>query len=433
MNIDNKTRVLLAAVSILLLAATAGAQLDGTDGDRQVYIVLEDPGSEIDLDHLEELGVEVVFDYTIIDGMAVEATPAAAQSMESFDSIGSITPDIPVFLPVMEGDGDDTDRDSYGGSGTVAVLDTGVDDDHVDLEGQVISHEDVRSDGDDPEDYHGHGTHVSSILAGTGEGNPEYAGVAPEARIRNYKVLDDAGSGDMSDVIKGVEEAAEDSDVIVLSLGAEVDECDGTDPLSRAVDSAAGNGVAVVVAAGNEGPDGRTVTSPGCADDAFTVGASVRSENVADYSSRGPTADGRVKPDIVAQGSNIMAAEAQTSSAYTSKSGTSMSAPYVAGAVAALMGEEPGESSEDYYTAMTETAFSLGEPSNTEGDGNVDIEAAIDYMQGDGSGGDTPGGDGGSDGDDTRGDTGGDPETPATSAILQLLADLIEFIKGLMG
>jgi len=376
------TKIRPASVLLLLmLLASSASSLNATETvesvEKNTYIVLQN--DDISQQRLDDLGVETVFDYSIIDGKAVKASPEAADTMESFSSVDSVTPDIPVFLPVMDGDGDDTSRDNYGGSGTVAVLDTGIDDNHVDLDETVIENTDVREGKSDPYDYHGHGTHVASILAGSGDGNSEYTGVAPEAKVRNYKVLDDTGSGEMSAVIKGVEEASKDSDVIVLSLGAEVDECDGTDPLSRAVTNAAENGVSVVVAAGNEGPETGTTTSPGCAKKAFSVGASYNERSVPDYSSRGPTSDGRTKPDIVAEGSNIMAAEAQTNSDYTSKTGTSMAAPFVAGAVAVLM-EEKEASNSDYYSAVEETGFTLDEPRNAEGHGNANITAAVNYM-----------------------------------------------------
>lgn len=379
-------RKLLAIIMVFTVFSTgmAAAQLsvDGVLGeDAETYIVLfESPN--VDVTVLEDLGAEVVFDYSIIDGAAVKATPTTAEQIENLNSIEGVTPDIPVLLPVMEGEGDDTNREPHGGEGVVAILDTGVDDNHVDLEGQVVYHEDVRSNGNDPDDYHGHGTHVASILAGTGEGDNKYRGVAPGASVRNYKVLGDTGGGDMSDVIEGVERASESSDIIVMSLGAEVDECDGTDPLSRAVDNADSASTSVVVAAGNEGPSSESVTSPGCAEGAFTVGASEKEESVPDFSSRGPTSDGRYKPDIIAEGVNIMAAEAQTRNSYTSKSGTSMAAPYIAGAVTVLMEEEPDRTHEDYYEAITETAFTLDYDRNTEGYGNVDIGAAENYYSG---------------------------------------------------
>ncbi|PSG99691.1 MAG: hypothetical protein BRC28_03320 [Nanohaloarchaea archaeon SW_4_43_9] len=411
-------------LAFLMLVSAGTAQLTDSE-DTETYIVTYD-SSEFDESALNQFEYETVFDYTIIDGKALRTNPTTASNMESLDSVESVQPDIPVFLPVMDGDGDDSDRKNYGGSGTVAILDTGVDDDHVDLEEQVISHRDMRSGSNDPEDRHGHGTHVGSIVAGTGEGNSEYVGVAPEARLRNYKVLDDTGGGDMSVVIKGVEEASEDSDIMVLSLGAKVDECDGTDPLSRAVDNAAEKGVAVVVAAGNEGPDGQTVTAPGCAEKAFTVGSSHMKEDVSDFSSRGPTDDGRLKPDMVAQGENIMAAEAQTRDGYTSKSGTSMSAPYMAGAVAVLMEEEDTTNSE-YYEAMTETAFTLDEDQYAEGDGNIDIESAREYVSGEESN------QGASTGDNNKGDSGDQTESDSViekmeteNSVLRKVLDIIQ-------
>jgi len=376
----SKLRPITVLLLTLLLASSASglnATETGDSGEKYTYIVLQN--NEISQQKLDDLGVETVFDYSIIEGKAVKASPEAADTMSSFSSVDSVRPDIPVFLPVMDGDGDDTSRDHYGGSGTVAVLDTGVDNDHVDLDEAVIENTDVREGKNDPDDYQGHGTHVASILAGSGDGNSKYTGVAPKAKVRNYKVLDDTGSGEMSAVIKGVEEASKDSDVMVLSLGAKVDECDGSDPLSKAVTNAAEKGVAVVVAAGNEGPETETITSPGCAKKAFSIGASYKEKKVPDYSSRGPTFDGRSKPDIVVEGSNIMAAEAQTKNEYTSKTGTSMAAPFAAGAVAILMDEEEA-SNTDYYSAIKETSFTLDEPRNAEGHGNANITAAANYM-----------------------------------------------------
>lgn len=417
--------VLLAAG--LLVTTGAAVSLDGGDDTDEVgtYIVeLDDTG--IDTGEITGLGADIVYEYDIIDGLAIRATPATASSVSALSSVGSVVPDIPMLLPVMDGDGDDTQRGHHNATGVVAVLDTGIDDDHVDLDQAVISNEDVRDGSSDPEDHHGHGTHVSSIIAGSGEGDEEYRGVAPDAQIRNYKVLGASGQGDMSTVIEGIDRAVEDSDVIVLSLGAKVDECDGTSPVSEAVDNAAAQGVAVVVAAGNEGPDGRTITAPGCAEDAFTIGATRTRERVADYSSRGPTADDRVKPDIVAPGTNIMAAEAGTSSGYTSKSGTSMAAPYAAAAVTVLMGEDEGEPYTEYTGTLEDTTEDLGSGQNTQGHGLIDIDAALASMGDDG--------DGGQDGaDDTggTGENGGSADTGEDGP--GLLGRILELLRSVLG
>jgi subtilisin family serine protease len=371
---DGIIKVCLLISAALVVSGAVSAQ---QTKDSQRYIVSTD--GDVSAESLPS-GTEVVYDYSIIDGYAVRMPGSTTSTTQSLEGVESVTPDIPVFLPVMPGEGDDTDRDSYNASGTVAVLDTGVDNDHVDLDSQVISNEDVRRGESNPDDLHGHGTHVASILAGTGDGNNKYRGLAPGARIRNYKVLDGSGRGKMSTVIEGVERASEDSDVIVMSLGAEVETCDGSDPLSRAVTEAAESGTAVVVAAGNSGPDKQTVNSPGCARKAFSIGASEGQQDVPDYSSRGPTDDGRTKPDLVAPGSNIVAAKTQTKDGYTSKTGTSMSAPYAAGAVAALI-EEKQRANARYYTELEEKAFSLGENRQAQGAGRINLTAALNNSQ----------------------------------------------------
>lgn len=363
-------KVSLLILGVLAVSVTGSAQLTG---NVQTYIVSTD--GSVSTGSLPS-GVEVVYDHSIIDGYTVRMPSSAASATRSVEGVESVELDVPVLLPVMPGDGDDTERDSYNASGTVAVLDTGVDDSHVDLDSQVISNEDVRRGESNPDDLHGHGTHVASILAGTGDADGRYRGVAPGAQVRNYKVLGDSGRGKMSTVIEGIERASKDSDVIVLSLGAEVEACDGSDPLSRAVTEAAESGTAVVVATGNSGPEGRTINSPGCAHKAFSIGASSGRQDVPDYSSRGPTDDGRTKPDLVAPGSDIVAAEAQTRNEYTSKTGTSMSAPYAAGAVTALM-DEKERGNARYYKELEDTAFSLGEDGQAQGSGHINLTAAL--------------------------------------------------------
>lgn len=318
--------------------------------------------------------MDVVHNYSIINAVAFEGTKSEAELVESLSQVSSVTPDLPVTRPVIPGDvNTENSRKSYDADGSVAVLDTGVDDGHVDLDDSVVENVDVRDGKNNPQDRNGHGTHVASIISGSGEGSDQYAGVAPSAKIRNYKVLGEDGSGRMSDVIEGIDAASDKSEVIVLSLGVKVDDCDGTDPLSRAADNSVNSGTAVVVAAGNSGPDERTLLSPGCGKDVLTVGASHQS-SVPDYSSRGLTDDGRQKPDVVAPGTDIMAAEAGTKEQYISKTGTSMAAPYAAGGVLALMSD--GYNVSQSFQRIETTAYSIGEPDTSQGSGRINISAA---------------------------------------------------------
>jgi serine protease AprX len=232
----------------------------------------------------------------------------------------------------------------------VAVIDTGIDAAHVDLDGgKVIGWKDFVNNRATPYDDNGHGTHVASIATGTGEGNPAYKGVAPGAALVGIKVLDANGSGSMSNVAAGIDWAISNKDVygirvINLSLGTS-GSSDGSDSTSQAVNRAHDAGIVVAVAAGNSGPAKKTIGSPGAAAKALTVAAMAdpgeKGFNLASFSSRGPTADGRTKPDIAAPGTNITAAKSGTSNQYVTYSGTSMATPFIAGTVALMLDANP--------------------------------------------------------------------------------------------
>jgi subtilisin family serine protease len=163
---------------------------------------------------------------------------------------------------------------------------------------------------------------------------PRYMGVAPKANLLEGKVLNRYGWGFSSWIIAGIEWAVtKRADIISMSLGGWP--TDGSDPLSLAVDWAFDQGALVVVAAGNLGRY-FGVTTPGAARKALTVGAVDDSDNIAWFSSRGPTLDYRVKPEIVAPGVGICSAVPYYvyGVSYSCWSGTSMATPHVAGAAA---------------------------------------------------------------------------------------------------
>ncbi|MFF2329211.1 MULTISPECIES: S8 family serine peptidase [unclassified Streptomyces] len=226
----------------------------------------------------------------------------------------------------------------YTGKGvTVAVLDTGYDSDHPDLAGKVDVAEDFTGSGS-AEDTVGHGTHVASTIAGTGTA----PGVAPDARLAIGRVCVDEGCPD-SAILAGMDWAANTlhAKVVNLSLGGP-DEA-GIDPLEQAVDDlSARTGTLFVLAAGNEGENGKqTVGSPGSADAALTVGAVGRDESLAYFSSVGPrVGDFAVKPDITAPGVGIVAAK--LGGGHVALSGTSMATPHVAGSAALVAQAHPG-------------------------------------------------------------------------------------------
>ncbi|MFJ6984728.1 MULTISPECIES: S8 family serine peptidase [unclassified Streptomyces] len=277
----------------------------------------------------------------------------------------------------------------YRGEGVkVAVLDTGVDQGHPDLAGRVAEAKDF-SGSSGTGDAFGHGTHVASIVGGSGAASDgRRKGVAPRADLLVGKVLGDDGYGSESQVIAGMEwAAARGAKVINMSLGSD-QPTDGTDPMSLALNElSARTGTLFVVAAGNSGEAGpRTVGSPGAADAALTVGAVDRDDRLASFSSRGPRfGDGAVKPDVTAPGVGIVAARAAGTSMgdvvdehYVAASGTSMATPHVAGAAALIAQRHPDWDGARLKDALVSTARTAADQKTTEqGAGRIDVAAAL--------------------------------------------------------
>jgi hypothetical protein len=270
----------------------------------------------------------------------------------------------------------------------VAVLDTGIDATHPDLTGSKVVAQANFSDSPNVTDHVGHGTHVAATIAGTGvASHGARRGVAFGASLLNGKVLDDDGFGTDDQVIAGMEwAAAHGAKVANMSLGS-FDSTDGTDPVSQAVNQlTASTGTLFVVSAGNAGPAAQSVSAPGAADAALTVGAVDVHDQLADFSSRGPrVGDFAMKPDIVAPGVDIIEARAAGTSLgepvdqfYTKLSGTSMATPHVAGAAAILRQQHPAWSPAQVKAALEDTAAVLPEQSvYQQGGGRLDIAHAI--------------------------------------------------------
>ena len=277
------------------------------------------------------------------------------------------------------------------GSGvTIAILDTGIDKTHPDLDDidnddstidpKVIleaSFIDFDRDGindTSPMDDHFHGTHVAGIAAGNGY----LKGIAPGAYLMNGKVLDKTIGGYTSWIVKGIDWAVSNgANVISMSLGGLPGD---SDPLfEEAINAAWENGVMVIASAGNSGPEPGSISSPGMESRTITVGASDVYNDVTFFSSRGPSPNGVVDPDIVAPGRGILSLE--PGGQYTIASGTSMSAPAVAGVVALLLSAEPGASPDEIRSAMLSTASDMGRHVFIQGAGLVNASAALEYLQ----------------------------------------------------
>ena len=326
--------------------------------------------------------------FTLGPAAAVTVTPGQVHSLSDRADVDMIWPDFPVHtmldvsVPIIRAP--QVWQAGFTGKGVViAIVDTGVDPDHPDLAGRILATNDVL--GGDGRDDNGHGTHVASIAAGSGAAsNGTFRGVAPEASLIVAKVLKADGTGKMSDVMAGIEWAVKQkAGVINVSLGGPPVPSDGTDALSEMCDAATDQGVVVCVAAGNAGPNPQTIGAPAASRKAITVGATVSdradADRVADFSARGPTSDGRPKPDVAFPGVNIMAARAKGTSLgaifddhYTELSGTSMATPHCTGTVALLRAAHPELSAEEVKARVLRGAHDMTLDANVEGRGRGD-------------------------------------------------------------
>src|SRR5262245_28133946 len=321
----------------------------------------------------------------------------------------------------------------------VAVLDSGIDGEHNDLKDElrlkrrVVLSMDFTGRGslDDP---YGHGTHIAGTIAGDGSASAQvgrdYTGLAPNANLINFKVLDEYGRGSISNVVAAIDQAISlrsyfNIKVINLSLAAPPIDSYVNDPMCKAVERATKAGIVVVAASGNFGLDSNGsgnkvyggITSPGISPFAITVGATntygtdIRSDDtVAPYSSRGPTMshttdpmtgqvayDNLAKPDLVAPGTRVVAAErsgnllvtyypalhvdtgnVSNRSRYMTMSGSSMATAVVSGAVALMMQANPGLNPSQVKAILMYSAQIMDGPDLFgQGAGMLDVQGAV--------------------------------------------------------
>ncbi len=277
-------------------------------------------------------------------------------------------------------------RRGYFGEGVgVAVMDTGIGE-HADFRHRIAGFRDYIGYRDRKYDDNGHGTHVAGIIGGSGlRSNGQYGGIAPACHLFAVKVLDRRGNGNTESVVNGVHWLVEHQEeyrirIINISvgmvLGARSEE---RIQLLKAVDYAWDNGIVVVAAAGNNGPKRGSVTIPGISRKVITVGCFDDSREELsgqglkpEYSGQGPTDCCVVKPELVEPGTNIISC-APGNIPYTKKSGTSMAAPIVTGAIALLLSKYPRFSPKDVKLRLYERAVDLGLPRQKQGWGMVDM------------------------------------------------------------
>ncbi len=267
----------------------------------------------------------------------------------------------------------------------VAVLDTGFVLDHdVFASLDVLDqHDFINNDGNpanepgDAENQHNHGTMILSLLAGRKDA--EYWGVAPAITVILAKTEDVTQEQPIEEDwwVEGIEWVESlGADLATSSLGYrdwyEPEDLDGqTAVTSLAATLAIDHGMILVASAGNEGPGATTIGAPADTDGLIAVGAVHDSGAIANFSSRGPTADGRFKPDLCAQGVANWVATPGSTDGYSQVNGTSCAAPMVAGVVALLLQAYPWLSPWEMHQLLTSTASQADSPDNDYGWGLV--------------------------------------------------------------
>jgi len=302
--------------------------------------------------------------------------PAVIEVRPSYLRRASTIPDDPLWAtgqrPALSPLRMDRAWDLARGNGvTVAVLDSGVDFDHPDLQGRVITPGLNLLAPGGARDDRGHGTMVAGIIAANRGNRRGIAGIAPGARILPVKVLDRDGVGDDIDIATGMAWAvARGADIINLSLGGP-----GESPLlTAAVANARAKGVVVVAAAGNDGRG--LVEVPAAIPGVLAVSATGNAGGMAAFSSFGP------EVSVAAPGVRITSTDLGRpagSDTYSSESGTSFAAPIVAGVAALVRSRFPGLSAEAITARIRSTARDRG-PAGVDdayGHGVVDPLAAL--------------------------------------------------------
>ncbi len=406
-----------AALSTAVLAVPAPAQAGLVGGSTAEYIVSAPSGTVTNvLNAVAGAGAQPGTVLSFVDAVTAQLSPSQVSSLQSVPGI-VVTPDVTVSVQGNSGSGGRAPTDVFaaqsgatqlwgegdtGGGVNVAVLDTGITP-LPDFAGRLVDGVDLTGAGNPWLDSYGHGTFVAGLIAGNGaSSNGAYVGEAPGAGLVAVKVAGPTGQTDLATVIAGVgwtiaNQATDNIRVLNMSLGYTPVESTVTDPLDQAVEKAWASGIAVVVSAGNTGPDNGTILSPGDDPLVITAGAvddggqaNPADDTMTTFSSIGPTnPDGWFKPDLVTSGRSVVSLRDPGStidSQYPSArvgtgnfvgSGTSFSSAITSGAAALLISAYPNYSPNTVKGTLlgTTTPGPVGDPL-VDGHGVLDVAAA---------------------------------------------------------
>jgi subtilisin family serine protease len=341
---EMRAKILL--VVLLMISGIFVGRIEAQGLER--YIVAIQGPTEQASQAIARAGGVVDHIYNIVPAMAIRIPAQAIQGLQRNPLVVRIEPDIQVFAHDAElqdswgvqhiGAGIVHANGNTGAEIRVAVIDTGIDYTHPDLDGNYIGGHDFVNPDDDPMDDNGHGTHVAGTIAAEDNGSG-VVGVAPGAQLYALKVLNSSGSGNIGNIIAALDWCL---------VGPDGKELNGDEPqvtnnsygslqdpgvtFKAAFDAAAAAGIVMVASAGNSGnPPGKgdNVEYPARYASAIAVAATDSSDKRARFSSTG------LDVEIAAPGVSIYSTIPGGGHDY--KSGTSMASPHVAGTVALMM------------------------------------------------------------------------------------------------
>ncbi len=343
---------------------------------------------------VEAFGGEVYMEYDIVDALAVTLPAKAISALERNPLIDYIEEDGQAFaleaLPVQNNANDqvvpwgidrvfgdetysfDTWDYSTGEGIGVAVLDTGIDENHPDLEDKVVggvSYIDGEAWGTDD---NSHGTHIAGTIAAL-DNDIGVVGVSPGVSLYDVKVLDTAGMGSLSSVVAGIDWAAgqEEVDILSMSLGF----LSSYSTLRNACDNAYAAGKLLVAAAGNSGDwiFFNSIVYPARYNSVIAVAASDEDDRRASFSSTGP------QIELIAPGVDVLSTE--PGGGYRYGSGTSMATPHVSGVAALVWSLDSELTNSEVRVLLQETAEDLALASRVQGHGMVRADLAVDEVK----------------------------------------------------
>lgn len=377
----NKKLLLIAAVSLALMVSLVGPAAVAAGPPEMVKVLIgfdRQPGPDEE-GIVRGAGGDIKYTYHLVSAIAASVPEAAIQGLLRNPRVTRVEPDTDVYAIDAELDnawgvkriGAGTVHSYNKGTGIkVAIIDTGIDWNHPDLNANYKGGYDFVNSDNDPMDDNGHGTHVAGIVAAEDDGSG-VVGVAPEVALYALKILGADGGGSYSDVIAALEWAVDNG--IQVTNNSYGSSGDPGETVKAAFDNAYTAGVLHIAAAGNSGNPpgiGDKVIYPARWASVIAVAATDQSDSRARWSSTGPAVE------LAAPG--VYVYSTYWDDTYATVSGTSMASPHVAGTAALVMVAYPGWTNVQVRSQLQNTADDLGAAGkdNLYGYGLVDADQA---------------------------------------------------------